>query len=135
MLKHLEIVLKTVERCNINCTYCYFFNGGDDTYKFHFPYITKATIEKTANFLEKAAIDFSLESIQIIFHGGEPLMQKKQHFEEMCSHFNKILGKKVRLSFSLQTNGMLINEEWIRLFAIYNVGIGVSIDGPRFISC
>src|SRR5258706_16357045 len=23
--KTLEVILKTVERCNINCTYCYFF--------------------------------------------------------------------------------------------------------------
>lgn len=131
MPKHLEVVLKTIERCNINCTYCYFFNGGDDTYKLHPPYITKTTIEKLAKFLYRGVIDLGLETIQIIFHGGEPLMQKKQSFEEMCSHFNTVLSSKVRLSFALQTNGTLIDEEWIELFSKYNVGVGVSLDGPK----
>ena len=32
---------------------------------------------------------------------------------------------------SFQTNGMLIDAEWCALFRDWNVGVGVSIDGPR----
>lgn len=130
-MKKLEVILKTVERCNINCTYCYFFNGGDDSYKFHPPYISLDTIKNTATFLSKACDDFKLEAIQIDFHGGEPTMQKKDQFDAMCQHFYDTLSKKVDLTFALQTNGMLVNDEWIKLFSKYNVSIGVSIDGSK----
>ena len=28
-----NLLLKVVSRCNLNCTYCYMYNGGDETYK------------------------------------------------------------------------------------------------------
>ena len=39
--------------------------------------------------------------------------------------------KSVIVKHSFQTNGMLIDGEWCRLFLEWNVGVGVSIDGPR----
>lgn len=130
--KHLEIVLKTVERCNINCSYCYFFNGGNETYKFHPPYITQETLLNIAHFLRQGCQELFPEKIEIIFHGGEPLMQKKAQFDEMCLLFSNALSKKTELTFALQTNAMLVDQEWIDLFAKHRVGIGVSLDGPKF---
>lgn len=34
------VILKTVERCNINCTYCYYFNSKDQSYLNRKPYIS-----------------------------------------------------------------------------------------------
>jgi len=39
--KTIEVVLKLTERCNIDCTYCYVFNKGDESYKKHPKYFTK----------------------------------------------------------------------------------------------
>ena len=36
-VQFVEVILKTAERCNLNCSYCYFFHGGDDSYKKHPP--------------------------------------------------------------------------------------------------
>jgi uncharacterized protein len=44
MNKTIIIILKTVERCNLNCKYCYFFNGGDESYKKHPAFISKNVI-------------------------------------------------------------------------------------------
>lgn len=126
----MSVVLKTVERCNINCTYCYFFNSKDDGYKFHPPYVSKNIIEKTAHFLKQGAHDLEADNVAIIFHGGEPLMQKIDKFEEMCEIFNNTLHNK-KVEFALQTNAMLINDKWIAILHKYNVSIGVSIDGPE----
>jgi len=30
-IEALQVVYKVAERCNINCTYCYYFNMGEDT--------------------------------------------------------------------------------------------------------
>lgn len=129
-LKHLEVILKTVERCNINCTYCYFFNGGDQSYLKHPPYISQKTIKQIANFLKQGCLEMQVKSLKIDFHGGEPLMQKIDDFNRMCETFIDVLAPATQLEFNLQTNAMLINDRWIEALAKYRVGIGVSLDGP-----
>src|SRR5438105_10663432 len=80
----LEVILKTVERCNIACRYCYFFFGGDTSYERHPPCITRATVNEVAGFLKAGAVDLGIDKLQIDFHGGEPLMQKLCDFDWMC---------------------------------------------------
>ena len=129
--KYLQIVIKTVERCNINCSYCYVFNMQDDSYLRHPIYISKNTINEILYFLKQGCLDYSLEHIAFIFIGGEPLMQKKKCFDEMCALFQSELGALAGVCFSIQTNGMLIDEEWIALFNKYSVGVGISLDGNK----
>ena len=51
MYKDLHIILKISERCNLACTYCYFFEGGDDSWKKHTPIIKYVTLEKLTAFI------------------------------------------------------------------------------------
>lgn len=130
-MKSLSVVLKTVERCNIDCKYCYFFNSADQSYKLNPPYIQKKTIRDIITFLYQGCIDLDISHLSIGFHGGEPLMQKKTDFQEMCQEFLQSLSAIADVEFTLQTNAMLVDEDWIKLFDQYNVGVSVSIDGPR----
>jgi uncharacterized protein len=127
----LGVVLKISERCNIACRYCYFFFGGDDSYKKNPPYITLDTVEKIAFFLKKGCLDLGIKKLSIGLHGGEPLMLKIETFDKICNTFLKILSPVVKLQFTLQTNAMLISEDWISVFKKYQIGVGVSIDGPK----
>lgn len=126
----LEVVLKTVERCNLNCSYCYFFNGQDQQYRKHPPFIQLSTIEASTRFLLEGIQGMNLQKLQIHLHGGEPLLQRKTDFDHMCAAFSS-LADHINLSFSIQTNGLLIDEEWIELFQKYRIHIGVSVDGPK----
>jgi uncharacterized protein len=128
-LRKIEIVLKVAERCNINCSYCYMFNKGNEEFQSLPAYISQTTIENVAEFLLSGARAYQVESVVIGIHGGEPLMFKKERFVAMCETFIRILGPLVK--FGLQTNGMLIDEEWLAIFAKYHIHTGVSIDGPR----
>jgi len=130
-VRHLEVVLKTAERCNINCSYCYFFNKEDKSYKEHPPFLSENKVTKISNFLANGCEELSLQGISIIFHGGEPLLQKKSQFDAMCTQFRKTLEPHVDLTFSVQTNAMLVDQEWIELFSKHKVGVGVSLDGPK----
>lgn len=130
-IKYLEIILKTVERCNINCSYCYFFNGIDQSFLKHPKYIEIDTIKQVAHFLKDSCIKLKVETLQIDFHGGEPLMQRKDQFDKMCEIFSKQLSDIVNLTFAVQTNAILVSDAWIELFNKYNVKVGISIDGPK----
>jgi uncharacterized protein len=129
-ITNLEVILKTVERCNIACRYCYFFFAGDESYRLHPPYIPRPTIEKVAAFLADGARQMQLSTLQIDFHGGEPMMQKKRDFDWMCTLLRDTVGSVTRLQLAMQTNAMLVDDGWIDLFEKHRISLGVSLDGP-----
>lgn len=132
-MKTITLILKTVERCNINCTYCYFFNKADQSYKLRKPYISRATIIQWVTWVNKGIKDLNISKIFIGLHGGEPLMQKKADFDWMCSYIMENV-KSCDIQFTLQTNGMLIDEAWIELFCKFKIGLGISLDGTKKIN-
>ena len=80
MGKSLTVIVKTVERCNLNCSYCYFFNGLDKSYKKRPKFISKLTIDNLIMFLDNAIKIHGVDDLVIGLHGGEPLMQPKSDF-------------------------------------------------------
>ncbi len=130
-MKRLHVILKVAERCNIACSYCYYYFAGDDSHAKQPAIMTADTIDDLIHFCRDAVRDFDLEAVRLYFHGGEPLMMGKQRFDEMCVRLTEGLCAVTYLKLALQTNGMLIDDDWIALFSRHQVGIGVSLDGPR----
>lgn len=99
--------------CNIRCKYCY-ENPMRDAGNIS----TKADWNKAKSVLKEIGYSFSL-------HGGEPLLAPIEHLEEVFQFGYENFGYN-----SIQTNGILITDEVVKLFKRYNVGIGISVDGP-----
>ena len=130
----MNIVFKISERCYLKCDYCYFFFGGDETWKLHPPVRCRGrwwTI--SAAFAARAARDHGLQAITLIFHGGEPMLMSRSRFAEMCE---TLRSHEIGFHFDLglQTNGVLVDDEWIDLFERYRVSVGVSLDGTRAVN-
>jgi len=53
----------------------------------------------------------------------------KPRFAEMCETLRGY-ERGFRFNFGLQTNGVLVDDEWIELFERYQISAGVSLDGP-----
>lgn len=132
-VKHLNIVFKISERCNLKCDYCYFFFGGDETWKKHPPLVPRKIVHDLGAFAAQAAQEHRLESIHLIFHGGEPLLMSKPRFAEMCETLRSY-ESRFRFAFAVQTNGVLIDEDWIDIFERYRVNPGISLDGPPVVN-
>lgn len=130
-IKLLEFIIKTVERCNLNCSYCYFFHHGDNSYKHHPAFISMETIIETAKFLRQGCLDLGISNVIISLHGGEPMLQPRSAFDQMCTIFKEQLSDHVNLVLAMQTNGTLITDEWINLIAKHDVGVSISCDGPK----
>lgn len=128
-IENLNIVFKISERCNLKCDYCYFFFGGDESWKKHPPLVSRKVVQDLGAFVARAAQDHRLEVIDLVFHGGEPLLMSKPRFSEMCETLRGY-ENGFRFSFALQTNGVLVDEGWIDIFERYRVTVGVSLDGP-----
>ena len=127
----LTVILKMTERCNLNCSYCYFFNSKDQSYKERPAFISNENSTRLLDFLLEGVKQLSISKVIIGFHGGEPLRYGKERFIALCNDFIDKWPKEVQLEFSLQTNGLLLDEEWIEILQKYKVDIGISIDGPK----
>jgi len=132
-IQHLNIVFKISERCNLKCDYCYFFFGGDETWKKHPPLVPRQVVEDLGAFASRAARDQKLDAVNLIFHGGEPLLMSKPRFAEMCETLRGY-ENGFRFKFSLQTNAVLVDEGWIDIFNRYQIAVGVSLDGPPVVN-
>jgi len=122
------VVLKVAQRCNINCDYCYVYNRGDLVWKTRPKFITAEVLHQLADRINACARDGQLQRFVIELHGGEPLLLGKQRMEQLITQLR--LSCAVELEFHLQTNGLLLDADWIDLFHRNGVRIGVSLDGP-----
>lgn len=132
MAQKLEIVLKISERCNINCTYCYFFENRDRSAFGRPPLMTTQISSAFADRIREGFDNGFLSHLQIDFHGGEPLLIGKKRFKSIIENILKLIPED-RVRFCIQTNAMLVDSEWIDLFAEFDVNVGVSLDGPDHI--
>ncbi len=128
------VILKVAEVCNIACRYCYFFFHGDMSHEDRPAYLSADGAEAVAEFLLKGVVDLGLEEVFISLHGGEPLMIGKVRFRLLCATLKNKLSGIVKLTIDTQTNAMLVDDDWVDIFREFDIGVGVSLDGPEHIN-
>ena len=122
------VLVKTASRCNIDCSYCYVYRGADTSWRLQ----PKRMRREVATALRDRLIEQAGRQeagFAIVLHGGEPLLSG---FDEIAALLH---GLRARLSpqrhpISIQTNGTLLDEKWLDLFAEMRTSVSVSIDGP-----
>ncbi|TLX26750.1 4Fe-4S cluster-binding domain-containing protein [Chryseobacterium indologenes] len=125
------VVLKIASRCNLNCSYCYMYNLGDNTYKNQPKLMSKETIENIYNRIIEHCEEHNIKNFSIILHGGEPLLAGQKYIEDFVNTGNRMAEGKVNFRYNLQTNGILLNEDIVNSLEKLRVDIGVSLDGPK----
>jgi uncharacterized protein len=129
--RQLFVSLKLAEVCNLGCKYCYFFEHNDLSHLGAPAYMSPAVIEASAKFLARSAQECGIGHIAVALHGGEPLMLGKERFAECCAILRREIGRHCNLRLIVQTNGLLLDDEWIDLLARGGCYIGLSIDGMK----
>ncbi|MBC9784302.1 radical SAM protein [Heliobacterium chlorum] len=105
--------------CNISCDYC--FEKGK---KLDFiEAMSPLTLENSLNWIG--------QPIEIMLHGGEPLMIGKERFDSLLDLISR--HKEQIRSVFLQTNGTLLDHEWLELlfnhYKHLNIEVAISLDG------
>jgi uncharacterized protein len=119
-MKKIEIILKVTDACNLRCRYCY---NSEKSYQKNC-----LSLEDFEKFLNLLLTGYNM--IHIIWHGGEPLCAGIEYFRAAMDVERRVhIQSGVTIENSIQTNGTLINAEWIRFFKEYDFRVGISFDG------
>lgn len=117
------VVLQPTPFCNIACRYCYLPNRDDRSVMPH------ETI--AAAFDKLFASGWVDRAITAVWHAGEPLVLPPGYYRDAFQLIADRTPDGVQVRHAVQTNGMLINDDWCDLFLEWDVEVGVSIDGPK----
>lgn len=124
-------LIKIASRCNLNCDYCYMYQHEDKSWKTQPKVINIKTITKVAERIAEYLKTTNNESFDIIFHGGEPLLFGINNIIEMVHIFKNTLVTDSIITYSIQTNGVLLTPDIISKLFEEGISISVSLDGPK----
>ena len=124
-------VVKIASRCNLNCSYCYVYNKGDDGWKQQPALMSERTVRELVDRVVAHCRTHRLERFHFVFHGGEPLLAGPGFIRFFVEHARTRLASLTETAFSLQTNGVLLSAAWARHLKELGVAVGISIDGMR----
>lgn len=127
-------IYKVASRCNLDCTYCYEYNMGDNSWRLQPHFTSLKTVKQLGERVKEHALVHHLDYVMFSFHGGEPLLAGAAFFRNAVTMLRDILSPEVSCNFGIQTNGTLITEEVVQIFSEYDISIGLSVDGPQAVN-
>lgn len=123
--------LRVAASCNLDCDYCYVFKHRDRSWEKMPALMSEDTVISFAKRLREYAKNIGVGEVNIIFHGGEPLMCGEKRLIEFADTITGVLGSGIKVSYSMQTNGTLLTETFLDECEKRNIGISLSIDGHK----
>lgn len=119
-MKRINVIVKATDACNLRCKYCY---NSETEYKRDVLSIER--FDKLMRLLSEA-----YDEVELIWHGGEPLYVGLDFYRQAVEVEEKYFREKgLKTKNLIQTNGTLINKEWVKFFKDYKFYPGISLDG------
>jgi uncharacterized protein len=126
-----EFIVKIHSRCDLSCDYCYMFEMADQSWRGQPKRMSADTAEATAARIGEHARSHRLSDVTLILHGGEPLLAGESLIWTLVEATRKAAGPAVSVAVRVQTNGVGLNDAYLRLFDELDVRVGVSLDGDQ----
>ena len=117
------LIVQPTPFCNIDCSYCYLPDRGNRK---------RLTTDTLAWLCRRVFTSpFLGESLSIVWHAGEPLVLPPAYYREAFAIIDQYVPSALAVNHCIQTNGMLISDEWVELINERGINVGISIDGPQ----
>jgi uncharacterized protein len=117
---NITLIIKVTNACDMQCRYCFI-----EPSVFH-----KTMKEETARRVVHAFLDSDFfESVQFVWHGGEPLLRGRRFFERIFDE-QRACTTRVTYTNSTQTNATHLDDDMLEFLLANDVSIGLSLDGP-----
>lgn len=122
-----QFILKVHSRCNLSCSYCYVYEMADQAWRGMPKRMSQFVARKAVERIAEHAEGHALEAVEIILHGGEPLLAGAQWLADLAGVLSSRVPGQVNLA--MQTNGTLLDRPMLETLKRLHVQVGVSLDG------
>ncbi len=127
-LTDINVLIKPASSlCNLRCTYCFYLDSAKNRETESYGIMTEETLETVI----KNAFTPDMRRITIAFQGGEPTLAGLDFFKKSVKFIEKYNVNKIKVDKAIQTNGIVVDDEWAKFFKENNFLVGVSLDGPK----
>lgn len=124
-----QFIVKLHSRCNLACDYCYVYTKADQRWRGRprtmSPDVAGHTVRRIAEHARRHALDH----VEVILHGGEPLLAGAEVISTMVASLRAAVPAEVRTT--VQTNATLLDRSFLEMFHRLDVRVGVSLDGDQ----
>lgn len=132
-IKRTHIMAKPVgAACNLDCTYCYYLSK-QDLLEYKQGCSPKLEDDALENYIKHYIETHNAPEIIFSWQGGEPTLLGLEYFKTVVKLQNKYKPEGVVIKNDLQTNGVLLNDDWCEFLAANDFLVGLSIDGPEML--
>ena len=129
-MKPFQLLIKPVSySCNLKCKYCFYLKVVDVYPQVKKPRMSYNTLER----LISQFLQFRFKQSIFGWQGGEPTLAGLDFYKQVVSLQQKYGEAGQVIGNALQTNGILINDEWAEFLNEYLFLVGLSLDGPKSI--
>lgn len=113
--------------CNLRCDYCFFLKKAG-----LYPGSTlRMTDEVMETYIRQTIEAHNAPAVTIAWQGGEPTMMGLDFFKRAIEVEKRYLKPGMQVENTMQTNGVLIDEQWCSFLRENNFLVGLSLDGPK----
>ena len=124
-----DFIVKIHSRCDLACDHCYIYEMADQSWRGQPRRMSGEIATRAAFRIGEHARDHRLADVNLILHGGEPLLAGHDLIRKLVTETRKQAGPDVRVQVGVQTNAVGLDEAYLRLFRDLGVMVGISIDG------
>ena len=122
-----QFIVKVHSRCNLSCSYCYVYEMADQAWRQQPKRMSRPIAAKVAERIAEHARRHHLPSVEVILHGGEPLLAGPQWLTELTGSLRAQVPAQVNIG--VQTNGPLLRPPLLDTLRDLGIRVGVSLDG------
>ncbi len=127
-MRGISILIKPASgRCNLACRYCFYHDVTEKRIVPDFGMMSPETLEV----LVKKALAMDLDMVNFAFQGGEPSLVGLPFYRKLIEFVARYNTKGIKVNYAMQTNGMLMDEEWAKFLGENKFLVGISIDGTK----
>lgn len=129
-MKSVNLLIKPASSlCNLRCNYCFYEDEAINRSQRSMGVMDDEMADTLITSVFEAVDPDGM--VSFAFQGGEPTMAGLPFFQHFVAKVKKSRPPKVRVSFAIQTNGTLLNEEWAKFLKEERFLVGISLDGFR----
>jgi len=127
-VKNLSLLIKPASgNCQMRCRYCFYRNVIQSREVADYGRMSRETLE----ILVSRALAEAEESCTFAFQGGEPTLAGLDFFRFLIDLQEKYRRPSVTIHNTLQTNGLLLDDDWCDFLARNRFLVGLSLDGDK----